>query len=257
MLIDGVGAVVTGGASGLGEATVRRLVGEGTHVTILDRDQVRGEALADELGGSTRFVHTDVTDPEAVARAVRHAADAAPLRICVNAAGIGRVGRIVDDRNRPHDLKPFEVVVRVNLFGTFLVMSHAAAVMARTEPAESGERGVIVNTASVSAFDGQVGQVAYAASKGGVAAMTLPAARDLAAVGVRVCAIAPGIFDTPLVSHWPAERRAAATAGVPFPKRLGTPPEFAALVQHIAENSYLNGEVMRIDGALRMPPQAE
>jgi NAD(P)-dependent dehydrogenase (short-subunit alcohol dehydrogenase family) len=149
------------------------------------------------------------------------------------------------------------VVVRVNLLGTFLVMSHAAAVMARTEPAEFGERGVIVNTASVSAFDGQVGQVAYAASEGGVAAMTLPAARDLAAVGVRVCGIAPGIFDSPLVAHWPTERRAAASAGVPFPKRLGAPAEFAALVQHIAENSYLNGEVMRIDGALRMPAQTE
>jgi NAD(P)-dependent dehydrogenase (short-subunit alcohol dehydrogenase family) len=257
MLIEGVGAVVTGGASGLGEATVRRLARAGSRVTILDRDQDRGEALANELGGATRFVHTDVTDPDAVSAAVRQAASWAPLRVCVNVAGIGRVGRVVDDQGNPHDLKPFEVVVRVNLIGTFLVMSHAAAAMARTEPTASGERGVIVNTASVSAFDGQVGQVAYAASKGGVAAMTLPAARDLAVVGVRVCAIAPGIFDTPLVAHWPAERRAAASGGVPFPKRLGTPDEFAALVQHIAENSYLNGELMRIDGALRMPPQAE
>ncbi len=255
MLIRGVAALVTGGASGLGEATVRRLASAGAEVTIVDRNAEAGEALARELGGATKFVEADVTDPEQVAAAVELAGETAPLRIACNVAGIADVNRTVGRDGTPADLERFRRVVNVNLVGTFNVLRLAAAAMAVTDPLPDGERGVVVNTASVAAFDGQVGQVAYAASKGGVVGLTLPAARDLAVVGVRVCSIAPGTFDTPLLALLPPAAKEAIASDVLFPKRLGQPEEFAALVAHIVENPYLNGEVIRLDGGLRMPPK--
>ncbi len=255
MLIRGTGALITGGASGLGEATVRQLAGSGADVTVVDRNADAGEALVRELGGGAKFVEADVCDPEQVATAVRLAGETAPLRIACNVAGIADVARTVGRDGSPLDLERFMRVVHVNLVGTFNVLRLAAAAMAATEPLAHGERGVVVNTASVAAFDGQVGQVAYAASKGGVVGLTLPAARDLAVVGVRVCTIAPGTFDTPLLDLLPAEAKEALAADVPFPKRLGQPAEFALLVAHIVENPYLNGETIRLDGALRMPPK--
>jgi NAD(P)-dependent dehydrogenase (short-subunit alcohol dehydrogenase family) len=255
MQIGGSGALVAGGASGLGEATARRLHAEGAHVVIADVQQDRGRALAGALGERARFVSVDVTNPDEVQAAVGAAAEQpVPLRIAVSCAGIGWAGRVVGKRGA-HALEPFETVIRVNLIGTFNVMRLAAAVMVENEPAESGERGVCVNTASIAAFDGQIGQIAYAASKGAIVSMTLPAARDLAPLGVRVCAIAPGTFDTPLLTNLPEEAREALRKVVPFPKRFGRPDEFAALVTHIVENGMLNGEVIRLDGALRMPPR--
>ncbi len=255
MVIRGVGALVTGGASGLGEATVRRLAGAGADVTIVDHNADAGDALARELGGATRFVEADVGDPEQVATAVRLAGETAPLRIACNIAGIADVNRTVGRDGAPADLERFKRVINVNLVGTFNVLRLAAAAMACTEPLPGGERGVVVNTASVAAFDGQVGQVAYAASKGGVVGLTLPAARDLSVVGVRVCSIAPGTFDTPLLGLLAPAAKDALAADVLFPKRLGQPEEFAALVAHIVENPYLNGEIIRLDGGLRMPPK--
>ena len=255
MRIEGAGALVTGGASGLGEATVRALVERGATVTIVDRNAALGEALAKELGDSVRFAEADVTEPEQVQAAVDHASDGVPLRICANCAGLGWAQRTVNRDNSPHDLDPFLFVIRVNLIGTFNVMRLAASAMAKTDPLDDGERGVIVNTASAAAFDGQIGQVAYSASKGGVVGMTLPAARDLAAVGIRVCTIAPGTFDTPLMNSASEDTKKGLAATIPFPKRMGRPEEFGALVRHIAENSYLNGEVIRLDGAVRMPPK--
>jgi 3-hydroxyacyl-CoA dehydrogenase / 3-hydroxy-2-methylbutyryl-CoA dehydrogenase len=255
MQIAGSGALVAGGASGLGEATVRRLHSDGAQVVIADLNEERGRALADELGERARFVRTDVTDADAVQAAVSAAAgQPVPLRIAVSCAGIGWAGRVVGRRG-PHGLEPFETVIRVNLIGTFNVMRLAAAVMAENEPTEAGERGVCVNTASIAAFDGQIGQIAYSASKGAIVSMTLPAARDMAPLGVRVCAIAPGTFDTPLLGNLPEDAREALRRVVPFPARFGRPDEFAALVAHIAENEMLNGEVIRLDGALRMPPR--
>ena len=255
MQIEGSGALVAGGASGLGEATVRRLHSLGAHVVIADLNLDRGEALAGELGERARFVPTDVTDQDAVQAAVSAAAEQpAPLRIAVSCAGIGWAGRVVGKRG-VHALEPFETVIGINLIGTFNVMRLAAGAMAENEPTESGERGVCVNTASIAAYDGQIGQIAYAASKGAVASMTLPAARDLAPLGVRVCAIAPGVFDTPLLTNLPEDAREALREVVPFPARFGRPDEFAALVAHIVENEMLNGEVIRLDGALRMPPR--
>jgi 3-hydroxyacyl-CoA dehydrogenase / 3-hydroxy-2-methylbutyryl-CoA dehydrogenase len=255
MHIGGSGALIGGGASGLGAATTRRLHAAGAHVVIVDRDEERGAALASELGERARFHAADVTDPGAVQAAV-DAATGQPvaLRIAVSCAGIGWAGRVVGRRGA-HGLEPFETVIRVNLIGTFNVMRLAAAAMVENEPLESGERGVCVNTASIAAFDGQIGQVAYAASKGAIVSMTLPAARDLAPVGVRVCAIAPGTFDTPLLAALPEESREELRRVVPFPSRFGRPDEFAALVAHIVENEMLNGEVIRLDGALRMPPR--
>ncbi len=255
MLISGVGALVTGGASGLGEATVRRLAAAGAEVTIVDRNADAGLALARELGGANKFVEADVADPEQVATAVSLAGETAPLRIACNVAGIADVSRTVARDGTPADLERFRRVVEVNLVGTFNVLRLAAAAMAATEPLAGGERGVVVNTASVAAFEGQVGQVAYAASKGGVVGLTLPAARDLAVVGVRVCSIAPGTFDTPLLGLLPPAAKEALSTDVLFPKRLGQPEEFAALVAHIVENPYLNGEIIRLDGGLRMPPR--
>ena len=251
MQIDGSGALVAGGASGLGEATARALHAAGAHVVIADLNAERGEQVAAALGERASFVQTDVTDPASVQEAVRATAG---LRISVCCAGIGH-GERVAGRRGPHALEPFEKVIAVNLIGTFNVLRLAAAEMMGNVPAESGERGVCVNTASIAAFDGQIGQVAYAASKGGIVGMTLPAARDLAVAGIRVCTIAPGTFETPLLGELSAETQKALGDAIPFPSRLGHPDEFAALAVHIVENQMLNGEVIRLDGALRMPPR--
>jgi 3-hydroxyacyl-CoA dehydrogenase / 3-hydroxy-2-methylbutyryl-CoA dehydrogenase len=255
MRIAGSGALVAGGASGLGEATTRRLHAGGAHVVIADMNEERGRALAGELGERARFAATDVTDPDAVQAAVRTAAaQPVPLRIAVSCAGIGWAGRVIGKRG-VHALEPFETVIRVNLIGTFNVMRLAAGTMVENEPLASGERGVCINTASIAAFDGQIGQIAYSASKGAIVSMTLPAARDLAPLGVRVCAIAPGTFDTPLLGALPEDAREVLRQVVPFPSRFGRPEEFASLAAHIVENEMLNGEVIRLDGALRMPPR--
>jgi NAD(P)-dependent dehydrogenase (short-subunit alcohol dehydrogenase family) len=255
MRIEGSGALVAGGASGLGEATVRRLHAGGAHVVIADLNAESGQAVADELGDRATFVAVDVTDADAVAVAVE-AASAQPggLRISICCAGIGWAEKVAGSRG-PHALEPFAKVIGVNLIGSFNVLRLAAAAMLANDPSESGERGVCVNTASVAAFDGQIGQIAYSASKGGIVGMTLPAARDLAAAGIRVCTIAPGLFDTPLLGALPEPTREALGAAVPFPSRLGRPSEYAGLAAHIVENEMLNGEVIRLDGALRMPPK--
>jgi len=256
MQIQGAGALVTGGASGLGEATARRLVANGAVVTVVDRDGARAEALAKELGSNVQSAVADVTDADQVEAAVEQAASRAPLRIVVNCAGLGWAGRVINRDNTPHDLGAFQFVINVNLIGTFNGMRFGAAAIAKTDPVdEDGTRGVVVNTASVAAYDGQIGQIAYSASKGGIVGMTLPAARDLAPVGIRVLTIAPGTMDTPLLGQLPEEGRKVLAANIPFPKRLGLPDDFAALVQHMVENDYLNGEVVRLDGAIRMPPK--
>jgi NAD(P)-dependent dehydrogenase (short-subunit alcohol dehydrogenase family) len=249
MQLDGIGALVAGGASGLGEATARELAARGARVTVADLNEERGAALAAELGGA--FVSADVTD-EAQVQAAVDAVDG--LRFAVSCAGIGWAERTVG-KNGAAQLQPFETVIRVNLIGTFNVLRLSAAAMSRGEPDADGERGAVVMTASVAAFDGQIGQAAYSASKGGVVALTLPAARDLARQGIRVCTIAPGLFDTPLLAALPEEARAALGASIPFPPRLGRPSEYAQLACHIAENTMLNGEVIRLDGAIRMPPK--
>lgn len=255
MQIAQSGAIVGGGASGLGAATARRLHAHGAHVVIADQNVERGSILADELGERATFVAADVADPDAVQAAVDVArAHPVPLRIAVSCAGIGGAGRIVGSKG-PHSLERFETVIRVNLIGTFNVMRLAAAVIVENEPTDSGERGVCVNTASIAAFDGQIGQIAYSASKGAIVSMTLPAARDLAPMGIRVCAIAPGVFETPLLGNLPQDAVGALGTGLQYPSRFGRPDEFAALVQHIVENEMLNGEVIRLDGALRMPPR--
>ena len=251
-----VAAVVTGGASGLGEATTRALAAEGAAVTILDLQEDRGRALAAELGGHTTFVPTDVTDEASVRAAIAEATGKdRPLRIAINCAGIGWAQRTVGRGGEPHDLGAFVKTVQVNLIGTFNVLRLSAAAMSRGDPDAEGERGVHINTASIAAYDGQIGQIAYAASKGGVVGMTLPAARDLAASRIRVCTIAPGLFDTPLLAGLPEEARDALGAQVPHPARLGAPAEYAELAAHIVANPMLNGEVIRLDGALRMPPR--
>jgi NAD(P)-dependent dehydrogenase (short-subunit alcohol dehydrogenase family) len=253
MKLRGSVALVTGGASGLGAATVRRLAAGGAEVLIVDRDEARGQALASELGA--RFAKADVTDAAQVEAAVAAAGQLGTLRIAVSCAGVGFAGRTLDRTGKPHDLDVFKTVIGVNLIGTFNVLRLAAAAIAKAEPLEHGERGVIVNTASVAAFDGQIGQIAYAASKAGVVGMTLPAARDLAPAGIRVVTIAPGIFDTPMLGTLPEERRAALAADVVFPKRLGDPAEYGGLVAAIVETGYLNAETIRLDGAIRMPPK--
>ena len=251
-----VAAVVTGGASGLGAATVRALAARGAAVTILDLQEDLGTALAAELGRDVTFVRTDVTDEASVQSAIAEAADTGrPLRIAVNCAGIGWAERVLDREGSAHTLDGFTKTVMINLVGTFNVLRLAAAAMARTEPEEDGERGVVVNTASIAASDGQIGQIAYSASKGGIVGMTLPAARDLATVGIRVCTIAPGLVDTPLLAGLPEEARTALAAGIPFPKRLARPEDFAQLALDVVEHGYLNGEVIRMDGALRMAPR--
>jgi NAD(P)-dependent dehydrogenase (short-subunit alcohol dehydrogenase family) len=254
MRMEGIGALVAGGASGLGEATARSLAAAGANVVLADLNAEKGAALAQELGAS--FVEADVTDEAAVSAAVERAADAGEdgLRVSVCCAGIGWAERVAH-KGGPHNLELFSNVVKVNLIGTFNVLRLAAAKMSENEPDEEGERGVCVNTASIAAFDGQIGQIAYAASKGGIVGMTLPAARDMASRGVRVVTIAPGLFDTPLLAALPEEARQSLGAGIPFPSRLGRPEEYARLVEQIVANPMLNGETIRLDGALRMPPK--
>ncbi|MFF1360121.1 SDR family NAD(P)-dependent oxidoreductase [Streptomyces sp. NPDC058297] len=262
MQINGVSAVVTGGASGLGLATAKRLVEQGAHVVLLDLPTSNGEQVAKELGervpggsaASCHFVAGDVRSADDAARAVATAAAQAPLRITVNCAGLGKGGRTVKRDGTPYALEDFEFVVGVNLIGTFNVLRLAAAEMARTEEVE-GERGVIINTASAAAFEGQIGQCAYSASKGGIVGMTLPIARDLAAAKIRVMTIAPGLFSTPLLNKKPQEFLDALGAQVPHPSRLGNPDEYAHLATSIIENPMLNGETIRLDGAIRMAPK--
>jgi len=255
MQIESAGALVSGGASGLGEATVRRLHGAGAHVVIADLNREKGEALADELGDRADFHETNVTDADSVEAAVTKAA-AAPrgLRIAVGCAGIGWAQRVTG-KSGPHPLDLFKNVVEVNLIGMFNLMRLASTQMNANEPDDGGERGVFVSTASVAAFDGQIGQIAYSASKGGIVGMTLPAARDLSSRGIRVMAIAPGLFDTPLLAALPEPAREALGKTIPFPSRLGLPSEFADLVASIVGNPMLNGETIRLDGAIRMPPR--
>jgi NAD(P)-dependent dehydrogenase (short-subunit alcohol dehydrogenase family) len=251
MQLDNTAAIVTGGASGLGAATAEALASKGVSVFALDLATAVEQAPGVE---GVEYVATDVTDPEQVEAAVEQAAAEAPLRVVVNCAGIGPSARILGKQG-PHDLALFAKVVQVNLVGTFNVLALAAERIARTEPLEDNQRGVIVNTASIAAYDGQVGQAAYSSSKGGIVGLTLPAARDLAQHGIRVCTIAPGIVETPMLATVSEEFRAALGAGVPFPQRLGRPEEYARLALAIIDHDYLNGEVIRMDGALRMAPR--
>src|SRR3954464_9279266 len=251
MRIDGCSAIVTGGASGLGFATATELAKAGAHVVIADLPSSPGEERAKEIGGS--FTSLDVTDEAGVQQAVQTATGQAPLRIVINCAGVGTPARVLGKQG-VLALEAFEKVVRINLIGTFNVIRLAAAAMVESEPVD-GERGVIVNTASVAAFDGQIGQAAYSASKGGVVGMTLPLARDLADKLIRVCTIAPGIMDTPMLMGLPPEAQESLGQQVPHPSRLGDPNEYAALVEHIIGNPMLNGEVIRLDGAIRMAPR--
>jgi NAD(P)-dependent dehydrogenase (short-subunit alcohol dehydrogenase family) len=250
---QGSSAIVVGGASGLGEATVRALHAAGAIVTVADVNAEKGAALGSELG--LEFVPCDVREEDQVEAAVRTAAEReGGLRIAVCCAGTGWAQKVAGSKG-PHPLLPFQTIISINLIGTFNVLRFAAAAMISNEPLDDGERGVCINTASIAAYDGQVGQIAYSASKGGVVAMTLPSARDLAQYGIRVNTIAPGLFDTPLLAALPEEAREALGAGIPFPQRLGTPAEYAQLACQIVENRMLNGETIRLDGALRMPPR--
>jgi 3-hydroxyacyl-CoA dehydrogenase / 3-hydroxy-2-methylbutyryl-CoA dehydrogenase len=255
MKVEGANALVVGGASGLGEATARMLhAGGAAAVVIADLNVDKGEALAAELGDGVSFVEANVLEAEGVEAAVAAAGADGELRVSVCCAGIGWAQRTVSKQG-PHDLEIFSNVVKVNLIGTFNVLRLAAAAMVDNEPDEHGERGVCVNTASIAAYDGQIGQVAYSASKGGIVGLTLPAARDLSGRGVRVMTIAPGLFDTPLLAALPEEQRSKLGEGIPFPSRLGLPTEYAQLVAAIIANPMLNGETIRLDGALRMPPR--
>ncbi|MGF1666800.1 MAG: SDR family NAD(P)-dependent oxidoreductase [Acidimicrobiia bacterium] len=254
MELDGSSAIVTGGASGLGAATARRLSGAGARVVILDRNAELGEALASEVQGA--FVAADVTSGDQVQEAVDAASEMAPLRSLVNCAGIGSVSRTVNRDGTAHDLRSFEKVIAINLVGTFNCIRLAAAAMAATDPVdEHGTRGAIVNTASVAAFDGQMGQAAYSASKGGIVGMTLPIARDLATVGIRVNTIAPGLIDTPLLAGLPEPARQSLADQVLFPKRLGAPADYAELAHLLLTHDYMNGETIRMDGGIRMGPR--
>lgn len=254
MKISGSVALVTGGASGLGEATVRELVRRGGRAVIVDLNVERGEKLAEELGDAAIFAKADVSNADEVQAALERASSLGTLRAAVSCAGIGIGTRTIDKTGAPHDLGAFQKVIAVNLVGTFNVLRLAASAMSQNEP-EDGERGVLINTASVAAFDGQIGQVAYSASKGGIVGLTLPAARDLSKALIRVVTIAPGTFDTPLLGMLSDEIRVALAATIPHPSRLGRPSEFGALACHIVENGYINGEVIRLDGALRMAPR--
>jgi len=256
MELEAASVLVTGGASGIGEASARRLSVLGARPIIADLNEEKGKAVAAELGGE--FVKTDVTDPEQVQAAVDAALRLAPLRALVNAAGLGNARRTVDREGKPFPLDQFEFVIRVNLIGTFNCLRLAAAAMARQEPVDDeGQRGAIVNLASVAAFDGQIGQAAYSASKGGVVGLTLPVARDLAAVGIRVNTIAPGLIDTPIYGHGEGAEKFKANLGrnVLFPKRLGHASELASMVAELITNDYMNGETLRVDGGIRMPPK--
>jgi NAD(P)-dependent dehydrogenase (short-subunit alcohol dehydrogenase family) len=255
MNIKGKSALITGGASGLGGATARMLAAQGAKVIIADINEVTGQKMAEELGSAATFVKTDVTNTEQVKAAVGTAAQKnGGLHILVSAAGIGVAEKVLG-KEGIHDLGRYMRVLQVNLIGTFDMVRHAARLMSNNQPDEDGGRGAIVMTASVAAFDGQIGQTAYSASKGGIVGMTLPLARELAREGIRVVTIAPGIFDTPLLAGLPEPARLSLGQQVPFPKRLGQPKEYAALVQHILENSMLNGETIRLDGAIRMAPK--
>jgi NAD(P)-dependent dehydrogenase (short-subunit alcohol dehydrogenase family) len=249
MRIEGAGALVVGGASGLGEAVARRLHAGGARVTVADLNAESGQGVADDLG--VPFIRCDVTNGGQVQSAVDAVDD---LRISVCSAGVGWAEKTAGKRGA-HSFEPFHNVVQINLVGTFNVLRLAAAAMLANAPDSEGERGVCINTASIAAYDGQIGQIAYSASKGGIVGMTLPAARDLAGSGIRVMTIAPGLFDTPLLAGLPEDARAALGEQVPHPHRLGRPDEYAELAAHIVENPMLNGEVIRLDGALRMPPR--
>ncbi|MCP5426336.1 MAG: 3-hydroxyacyl-CoA dehydrogenase [Gammaproteobacteria bacterium] len=255
MKIEGNAFVVTGGASGLGEATVRTLVQAGGQVVIADVNRDAGEALTGELGKATRFVATDVSSEVDGRAAVSLAvSEFGALRGLINCAGIGPAEKVLGKKG-PHDLANFNRCIQINLIGTFNMLRLAAEAMVESDPLPNGERGAIISTASVAAFEGQIGQVAYSASKGGVVAMTLPVARELARSGIRVMTIAPGLFETPMMAGLPQEVQVALGKAVPFPSRLGRPSEYAALVQHILENEMLNGEVIRLDGAIRLAPK--
>lgn len=245
--------VVTGGASGLGEATVRRLVSSGSRVAIFDLQSDRGESLAKELGDAVIYVNTDITSEESVQMGIKKAVDTfGNINVLVNCAGIGGPMKIYSKKNGHMSLAVFNEKLQINLVGTARVITYAVEQMARNKPGKDGEKGVIINTASVAAFDGQIGQAAYSASKGGVVSMTLPIARECAEYGIRVVTIAPGLFDTPMLARLPKKARDALDKMVPFPQRLGKPSEYAHLVRHIIENVMLNGEVIRLDGSLRM-----
>jgi NAD(P)-dependent dehydrogenase (short-subunit alcohol dehydrogenase family) len=255
MQIPGKTFIVTGGASGLGRASAETILAAGGHVVVLDVNADAGKAAEQALGSNARFAQADVTSEEQVKAAIDLASSAfGGLHGVVNAAGIGPAAKVLG-RNGPHALDLFEKTIRVNLVGTFNVIRLAAVALTQNAAEASGERGVIINTASIAAFDGQIGQPAYAASKGGIVGMTLPIAREFAASGIRVVTIAPGIFDTPLLAGLPEPARVSLGQQVPFPSRLGRPAEYGALVRHIIENEMLNGEVIRLDGALRMAPK--
>jgi NAD(P)-dependent dehydrogenase (short-subunit alcohol dehydrogenase family) len=253
MSLESTTALVTGGASGMGEASARTLAEAGAHVVVLDRDPAKGESVAKDIGGT--FAEADVTDEATVKAAVDAATEIGPLRTTIHCAGVGWAERTINRDGSPHDLDRFRRIIDINLVGTFNVLRLSASGMNPNEPDEYGERGVIVNTASVAAFDGQIGQAAYAASKGGVVALTLTAARDLSAAGIRVCTIAPGLIDTPLLGTLPDDAREQLAQSVLFPKRLGTADDYASLAFEIVRNHYLNGEVIRMDAGIRMPPK--
>ena len=257
MDVNGTAAIVSGGASGLGEATARALAAAGARVVIADLNEEGGKQVAGEIGGL--FAHTDVVDEASVGAAVDAAVSTgAPLRVAVSCAGIAMAARTVGRDGTPHDLASYQRVISINLIGTFNLMRIAAAAMAKTEPADGdGQRGVIINTSSVAGMEGQVGQIAYSASKGGIIGMTVPAARDLSAIGVRVITICPGIIDTPIYGFNPDPEafKAALAAPIPFPKRMGRPDEFSGLVLSVIENDYLNAEVIRLDGGVRFQPR--
>jgi len=256
MDLEGSSSIVTGGASGIGEASARQLAAAGSRVVVADLNEDRGQAVASELGGL--FVRCDVTSTDDADTAVAAASEMGPLRALVNSAGLGYAARTISRDNEPMDLERFEFVVRVNLIGSFNVLSRAAGAMAATEPLdEDGQRGAVVNMASAAAFDGQIGQASYSASKGGIVGMTLPIARDLAAVGVRVNTIAPGLIDTPIYGEGEQSDAFKAHLGqsVLFPKRLGSSEELAFMVMDLLTNPYMNGEVIRVDGGIRMPPK--
>jgi 3-hydroxyacyl-CoA dehydrogenase / 3-hydroxy-2-methylbutyryl-CoA dehydrogenase len=255
MKISEVAAIVTGGASGLGEAVVREIISRGGKAAVLDLADEKGGKLAGEFGEAALYCKADVSDEIEVAAALDRAVKKFGLiNVAVNSAGISPAGKTIS-KNGPADLKQFELTIRVNLIGTFNVIRLAAMKMSENAPNSENERGVIVNTASISAFDGQIGQAGYAASKSGVVGMTLPIARDLASCGIRNVTIAPGIFDTPMMASFSDEVRHSLGQSIPFPRRLGRPDEFAAMVIHVIENSMLNGETIRLDGALRMAPK--